>query len=303
MAYKKTTKLEQDKLRSSQNAKKITIDDIVMKKRSGNKITMITAYDYCMAKICDATDIDIILVGDSAATVMMGYETTRTITMEEMLVFCKAVSNGTRRALIVGDMPFGSYQSGPESAAANAIKFIKSGCDAVKLEGGNEIIHIVKGLSEMGIPVMGHIGLKPQTSSIKHGFSLQGATAEEAIKLIQEARMLEESGAFALVLEKVTSEVGQIISSRSRIPIVGIASGVSLDGQVLVLHDLLGLYTEFRPRFVKKYLDLADLVTKAVTDYCFEVRSGIFPREDHTFHMDRLHQKNLEKLLFSKKSP
>lgn len=298
MEYKKITKIEEGNLAIPPNRnQKITIDDIVMKKAAGNKITMITCYDYCMAKICDVANIDIILVGDSAATVMMGYETTRAITIEEMLIFCKAVKNGTRKALVVGDMPFGSYQSGFENAIANAIKFIQSGCDAVKIEGGIEIIPFVKRLSEIGIPVMGHIGLMPQTSSIKHGFSLRGSTADEGMKLIQEAKALEEAGAFSIVLEKVTSEVAKIISSRSEIPIIGIASGVSLDGQVLVLHDLLGLYTDFHPRFVKRYSNLSEIIINAVTAYSNDVKSGSFPSEDHTFHMEKLHQEHLIKLL------
>jgi 3-methyl-2-oxobutanoate hydroxymethyltransferase len=279
------------------NYHKFTIDDIVLKKSKGFKITMITSYDYCMAKICDMANVDIILVGDSAATVMMGYETTRAITMEEMLIFCKAVKNGTRRALIVGDMPFGSYQSGNEISIANAIKFVQYGCDAVKIEGGMEIIHLVKRLSEIGIPVMGHIGLQPQTSSIKHGFTLRGSTAREAMKLIQVAKALEEAGAFSIVLEKVTSEVARIISSKSKIPIIGIASGVWLDGQVLVLHDLLGLYTDFHPRFVKKYLDLSEIIIKAVSSYSNDVKSGSFPGEDQTFHMEKLEEEYLMKLL------
>jgi 3-methyl-2-oxobutanoate hydroxymethyltransferase len=298
MEYKKATKLEAGDIRIPQTGnQKITVDDIIMKKATGNKITMITSYDYCMAKICDVANVDMILVGDSAATVMMGYETTRSITMEEMLIFCKAVKNGTRRALIVGDMPFGSYQSGSENAIANAIKFIQSGCDAVKIEGGIEIIHFVKRLSEIGIPVMGHIGLMPQTSSIKHGFRLRGSTAQEAMKLIREAKALEEAGAFSIVLEKVTCEVAKIISTNSEIPIIGIASGVLLDGQVLVLHDLLGLYTDFHPRFVKKYINLAEIITNAVTAYSSDVKSGSFPSEAHTFHMEKLQQEHLMKLL------
>jgi 3-methyl-2-oxobutanoate hydroxymethyltransferase len=298
MEYKKSTELEGGGISIPQTGNhKTTIDDIRMKKATGNRITMITSYDYCMAKICDMANVDIILVGDSAATVMMGYETTRSITMEEMLIFCKAVKNGTRRALIVGDMPFGSYQSGSENAISNAIRFIQSGCDAVKIEGGIEIIDFVKRLSELGIPVMGHIGLMPQTSSIKHGFSLRGGTAEEAMKLIREAKALEEAGAFSIVLEKVTSEVARIISSKSEIPIIGIASGVMLDGQVLVLQDLLGLYTDFRPRFVKKYLNLSETITNAIIAYSNDVRSGSFPSEAHTFHMEKLQQEHLMKLL------
>ncbi|MDP9197514.1 MAG: 3-methyl-2-oxobutanoate hydroxymethyltransferase [Thermoproteota archaeon] len=265
--------------------RKLTVNDILRKKKEGHRIAMITAYDYCMSRICDCSNIDIILVGDSAATVMVGYQNTRKITMEEMLLFCKAVSNGTKRALIVGDMPFGSYQTGLENAVINAVKFIRSGCDAVKLEGGVEIVHIVKRLSEIGIPVMGHIGLKPQTTSLTRGFDSHGATTEEAVKLIEEAKALGEAGVFAIVLEKVTSEVAEIIASGSQIPIIGIGSGPMIDGQVLVLHDLLGLYKEIKPRFVKRYLDLSKLINVAITEYSHEVRSGIFPNEEHTYHM------------------
>ena len=234
---------------------KLTVNDIVSKKNEGRRIAMITAYDYCMSRICDYAGIDIILVGDSAPTVMLGYKNTRKTTMEEMLVFCRAVSNGTKRALIVGDMPFGSYQTGMDNAVINAVRFMRTGCDAVKLEGGVEVVSIVKRLTEMGIPVMGHIGLKPQTTSLTRGFNSHGATVEEAVKLIEESKALEEAGAFAIVLEKVTSEVSEIITRRSHIPIIGIGSGPMIDGQVLVLHDLLGLYNEFNPKFIKRYLE------------------------------------------------
>ena len=238
---------------------KLTVNEILRKKNEGRRIVMITAYDYCMSRICDFSDVDIILVGDSAATVMLGYKNTRKTTMEEMLVFCRAVSNGTKRAFIVGDMPFGSYQTGMDNAVINAVRFMRTGCDAVKLEGGVEVVSIVKRLTQMGIPVMGHIGLKPQTTSLTRGFDSHGATVEEAVKLIEESKALEDAGAFAIVLEKVTSEVAEIITSRSHIPIVGIGSGPMIDGQVLVLHDLLGLYNEFNPKFIKRYLDLAEI--------------------------------------------
>jgi 3-methyl-2-oxobutanoate hydroxymethyltransferase len=258
---------------------------------------MITAYDYCMSRICDYADVDIILVGDSAATVMLGYKNTRKTTMEEMLVFCRSVSNGTKRALIVGDMPFGSYQTGMDNAVINAVRFMRTGCDAVKLEGGVEVVSIVKRLTEMGIPVMGHIGLKPQTTSLTRGFDSHGVTVEEAVKLIEESKALEEAGAFAIVLEKVTSEVAEIITSRSHIPIIGIGSGPMIDGQVLVLHDLLGLYNEFNPKFIKRYLDLSKLIGKAITQYCSEVREGIFPNEGHTYHMQNGEKDKLQKIV------
>jgi 3-methyl-2-oxobutanoate hydroxymethyltransferase len=270
---------------------------MLRKKNEGRRIAMITAYDYCMSRICDYAGIDIILVGDSAATVMLGYKNTRKTTMEEMLVFCRAVSNGTKRALIVGDMPFGSYQTGMNNAVTNAVRFMRTGCDAVKLEGGVEVVSIVKRLTEMGIPVMGHIGLKPQTTSLTRGFDSHGATVEEAVKLIEESKALEEAGAFAIVLEKVTSEVSKIITNHSRIPIIGIGSGPMIDGQVLVLHDLLGLYNEFNPKFIKRYLDLSKLISKAITQYCSEVREGIFPNEDHTYHIQNGENEKLQKMV------
>lgn len=276
---------------------KVTVNDILRKKNEGSRIAMITAYDYCMSRICDSADIDIILVGDSAATVMQGYKNTRKITMEEMLMFCRGVRNGTKRALIVGDMPFGTYQTGMDNAVDNAVKFIRTGCDAIKLEGGVEVLSIVKRLTEMGIPVMGHIGLKPQTTSLTRGFDSHGATAEEAVKLMEESKALEEAGAFAIVLEKVTTEVAEIITSQSHIPIIGIGSGPMIDGQVLVLHDLLGLYNEFNPKFIKRYLDLSKLIGKAVTQYCCEVREGIFPNEAHTYHMPKVEKEKLQKIV------
>jgi len=276
---------------------KVTVNDILRKKNEGSRIAMITAYDYCMSRICDSAGIDIILVGDSAATVMQGYINTRKITMEEMLMFCRGVSNGTKRALIVGDMPFGTYQTGMDNAVDNAVKFMRTGCDAIKLEGGVEVLSIVKRLTEMGIPVMGHIGLKPQTTSLTRGFDSHGATAEEAVKLMEESKALEEAGAFAIVLEKVTTEVAEIITSQSHIPIIGIGSGPMIDGQVLVLHDLLGLYNEFNPKFIKRYLDLSKLIGKAVTQYCCEVREGIFPNEAHTYHMPKVEKEKLQKIV------
>jgi len=297
MDYKMSSNNKEDISNPVPILRKLTVNDILRKKNEGRRITMITAYDYCMSRICDYTDIDIILVGDSAATVMLGYKNTRKITMEEMLVFCKAVSNGTKRALIVGDMPFGSYQTGMENAIINAVRFIGSGCDAVKLEGSVEIVPIVKRLSEIGIPVMCHIGLKPQTTPLTRGYDAHGATVEEAVKLIEEAKALEVAGAFTIVLEKVTSEVAEIITNRSHIPIIGIGSGPMIDGQVLVLHDLLGLYNEFKPKFIKRYLDLSKMIGMAITQYCLEVRDGTFPNVEHTYHMQKGEKEKLEKIV------
>jgi 3-methyl-2-oxobutanoate hydroxymethyltransferase len=243
----------QDKDSRSSNTKRISINDVVIMKQKLQKICVLTAYDYSTALICDRAGVDILLVGDSAAMVMLGYPTTNQITMEEMLIFCSAVSRGAKRAMIIADMPFGSYQISISEAITNAVKFIKVGCHAVKLEGGIEIIDTIKAIVNTGIPVMGHIGLKPQTTNLWEGYRLQGKTKISGLKLIEDARALEEAGVFSIVIEMVTSEVAEIICKNISIPIIGIGSGSSCDGQVLVLHDLLGIYQDIKPKFVKRY--------------------------------------------------
>ncbi len=281
----------------NQKKSKITISEIMNKKKNKEKITMLTSYDYSMSRICNEADLDIVLIGDSAATVMLGYDTTRKIGMDEMLTFCKGVANGITRSLIVADMPFGSYYTGMDDSIGNALKFLRCGCDAVKLEGGQEIIDIIKNFTSFGIPVMGHIGLKPQTTPLYHGYSSQGKTAEGAVKLISEAKALEEAGVFSIVLEKVTSEVSSIISEIIKVPIIGIGSGPHVDGQVLVIHDMLGLYKDIEPKFVKKYLDLAGKICDAIKEYEDEVKSERFPTEEHTYHMVGEELAKLEKML------
>lgn len=268
-----------------QGRTKLNVNDIISKKGK-EKISVITAYEYSTAKICDSAGIDILLVGDSAAMVVLGYSSTVPVGMQEMMIFCGAVARGTKRAIVVGDMPFGSYQVGPGMAVENAIQMIKAGCDAVKLEGSSEIVDTIRAIIDAGIPVMGHIGLRPQTSALWEGYKLQGRTKEGANKLIEDAIKLEKAGVFSIVLEMVTSEVGDAITRRVSVPTIGIGSGPNCDGQVLVLHDMLGIYQDIRPKFVKRYSELNKEIFDAISSYNHEVKTGMFPEESNTFHMD-----------------
>jgi 3-methyl-2-oxobutanoate hydroxymethyltransferase len=268
-----------------QGRTKLNVSDILPKKGK-EKISVLTAYEYSTARICDKADIDILLVGDSAGMVVLGYASTMPVSMQEMMIFCGAVARGTKRAMIVGDMPFGSYQVGPSVAVENAVQLIKAGCDAVKLEGSSEIVDTIDAIVNAGIPVMGHIGLRPQTSSLWEGYKLQGRTKEGAIKLIEDANVLEKAGVFSIVLEMVASEVADAITKRLSIPTIGIGSGSSCDGQVLVLHDMLGIYEDIRPRFVKRYAELSKEIFDAVSSYNHDIKAGTFPEESNTFHMD-----------------
>lgn len=268
-----------------QGRTKLNVNDIISKKGK-EKISVLTAYEYSTAKICDSAGIDILLVGDSAAMVVLGYSSTVPVGMQEMMIFCGAVARGTKRAIVVGDMPFGSYQSGPSVAVENAIQMIKSGCDAVKLEGSSEIVDTIRAIIDAGIPVMGHIGLRPQTSALWEGYKLQGRTKEGANKLIEDAIILEKAGVFSIVLEMVTSEVGDAVTRSVSVPTIGIGSGPNCDGQVLVLHDMLGIYQDIRPKFVKRYAELNKEIFDAVSSYNQEVKNGMFPEESNTFHMD-----------------
>lgn len=268
-----------------QGKNKVSVSDILAMKR-GEKISVLTAYDYSTAQICDRAGIDILLVGDSAGMVVLGYASTMPVGMQEMMLFCGAVARGAKRAMIVGDMPFGSYQPSPNLAIENAIQLIKVGCDAVKLEGGAEIAGTIKAIVDAGIPVMGHIGLRPQTSSLWEGYKLQGRTKEAAIRLIEDANALEEAGVFSIVLEMIASEVGDAITKSVSIPTIGIGSGPSCDGQVLVLHDMLGIYQDIQPRFVKRYAELSKSIFDAVSDYSRDVKAGRFPEESNTFYMN-----------------
>lgn len=278
-----------------QERKKISVNDLVAMK-GREKISVLTAYDYCSGLIADRAGADVLLVGDSAAMVVLGYPSTLYIGMEEMLVFCGAVARGAKRPMIVGDMPFGSYQPGTSMAIENAGRFIKAGCDCVKLEGGMEIADKIRSIVDAGIPVMGHIGLKPQTASLWEGYKLQGRTAESATRLIDDAKALEKAGVFSIVLEMVASEVAEIITKNVSVPTIGIGSGVGCDGQVLVLHDMLGIYENIKPRFVKRYSELSKSIFDAISAYTQDVKASRFPGEQNTFHispeeLDRLRKK------------
>jgi 3-methyl-2-oxobutanoate hydroxymethyltransferase len=278
---------------------RISITDIQQKKNRSEKIAVVTAYDYSTAKICDTSGIEVILVGDSAGMVMLGYNSTIPVTVDEMLVFCKGVINGSKKSLIVADMPFGSYQSDLSLAFLNAIKFIKLGCNAIKIEGGSEIAPLVHSLTQKGIPVMGHIGLKPQTTPLWEGYKVQGKTCDSAVDLFNDALELEKSGAFSIVLEMVTAEVAEKISQGISIPTIGIGSGNKCDGQVLVLHDLLGLYDDIKPKFVKRYADSHSLFSTAIKNYINDVKSLDFPNPEHTFALSKEELQKFENYIYS----
>jgi 3-methyl-2-oxobutanoate hydroxymethyltransferase len=270
----------------SNQSKKKTVFDILDTKKKGEKLAVLTAYDFSMASIIDMNDLDIILVGDSAGMVMLGYPNTRPVNMVEMLLFCKAVSTAASKAMITVDMPFGSYQNSINKTISNAVRLIKAGADSVKVEGGEEIFDRIKALVDIGIPVMGHIGYKPQTSSMWNSSKAAGKTKESALKLLHDAKSIEKAGAFSIVLEMVTTEAAEIITKNLSIPTIGIGSGPVCDGQVLVTYDMLGIYQNLKPRFVKKYLDLNRLIAASVQTYSREVKSGIFPSNENVIHMD-----------------
>jgi 3-methyl-2-oxobutanoate hydroxymethyltransferase len=280
--------------------KKVSVNDIMAMKQKKEKVSVLTAYDYSTASICDKANVDILLVGDSAGMVMLGYTNTIPVSMEEMLLFCKAVSRGTKRAMVIADMPFGSYQPTIDNAIKNAIRFIKVGCDAVKLEGGVEAVHTIKAIVNAGIPVMGHIGLKPQTCTLWEGYKLQGKTKDSALKLIADAKALEQAGVFSIVVEMAASEVAEVISKNATVPIIGIGSGYYCDGQVLVIHDMLGIYEDIKPKFVKRYAEFSKLILEAVLQYTNDVKSSKFPEAQNTFHMNPNEFKDLRKALKEK---
>ena len=265
---------------------KLPLTELAEMKRRGDRIVMVTAYDAPGARFADAAGIDIILVGDSAEMVVLGHDSTVPATMDEMLVLTRAVTRGARRPLVVADMPFGSFQVSDEDALRNAIRFVKeAGADAVKLEGAGSMLPRVHALVGAGIPVMGHIGLTPQSATMLGGFKAQGRTAEKARKLLEDARSLEAAGCFSLVLEAVPSPVATRITETLTIPTIGIGAGARCDGQVLVYHDLLGLYEARAPRFVKRYAALADEIRAALEQYAEDVRTGRFPEEQHGYAM------------------
>ena len=275
---------------------RVNINQLKEMKQRGEKIVMLTAYDYCTAKIVDTAGVPLILVGDSLGTVLLGYDSTIPVTMEAMLHHTKAVSRGVKNAMVIGDMPFMSYQVSTEQTLANAARFMQeSGAQAVKLEGGVTVASTVRHIVNCGIPVMGHIGLTPQSIHQLGGFKAQGKTLQIAWKLIQDALALEEAGAFAVVLETMPSELSQLISRKLSIPTIGIGAGAGCDGQVQVISDMLGLFTDFVPKHVKQYAKLADIMSSAIAQYDQEVKAGIFPTAKESITMDKSILADLEK--------
>ncbi|MBN2555287.1 MAG: 3-methyl-2-oxobutanoate hydroxymethyltransferase [Anaerolineales bacterium] len=266
--------------------RKITTRAFQQKKQHKEPITMLTAYDYAIARAVDEVEIDAILVGDSVGMVVLGYETTLPVTMADMLHHCKAVARGASYALLIGDMPFMSYQAAVEEAVRNAGRFLQeAGMDAIKLEGGRERIPAIRAILEAGIPVMGHLGLTPQSVHQFGGFRAQGLTADRAVQIYTDALELQEVGCFAIVLESIPARLARRISEKLAIPTIGIGAGVGCDGQVLVVHDVLGLFDRFVPRFVKQYADLWTTITGALQTYAQEVRTAAFPGDEHILQM------------------
>ena len=269
---------------SKKEYKRVTVKSLIEMKSLGEKISMLTAYDYTMAKIVDGAGIDVILVGDSASNVIAGHETTLPITLDQMIYHASSVVRAIDRALVVVDLPFGTYQSDSKEALRSAIRIMKeSGGHAVKLEGGKEIKDSIKKILNAGIPVMGHLGLTPQ-SIYKFGtYSVRAKEDEEAQQLIEDAKLLERLGCFALVLEKIPAALAQQVAESISIPVIGIGAGSGVDGQVLVLHDMLGMTQEFHPRFLRRYLSLHEEMTTAISEYVSDVKSSEFPNENEQY--------------------
>lgn len=276
-----------------------TVQDIINMKKGKKKISVITSYDYTLASLCDKAGIDVLLVGDSAGMVMLGYENTIPVTMDQMCMFTEAVSRARKDSLLVADLPFMSYQASIEDAINNSGRLIKAGADAVKLEGGSIMAETISAIVDIGIPVMGHIGLQPQTTILSEGYKVQGKTKDSAMKLIEDAKELENAGVFSIALEMVSHEVAQIISETVNVPIIGIGSGVNCDGQVLVVQDVLGMYDKIKPKFAKRYMNLSEDIVKSLEEYRSDVESGAFPAKENSFSMNEEELKKLREELGS----
>lgn len=264
--------------------KKITTLKLREMKQTGEKISVLTCYDYSMAKILDKSGAEVLLVGDSLGMVLLGYESTIPVTMEDMLIHTKAVSRGTKNALIVGDMPFMSYQISVNESVRNAGRFLQeAGANAVKLEGGREIAPTIQAINSAGIPVMGHLGLTPQSINKLGGYRVQGKDEAAARIILNNALALQDAGVFAIVLECIPAPLAKMVTERLEVPTIGIGAGVDCDGQVLVIHDLLGLYSDIAPKFAKKYASLNESITDAVINYTSDVKKGKFPGREHSF--------------------
>lgn len=275
--------------------KKVTTATVREMKKTGEKITMLTAYDYSIAKAVDEAGIDMILVGDSLGMVMLGYENTLPVTMDDMVHHTAAVARACKRSLVVGDMPFLSYQISIEEAVRNAGRLIQEGrAEAVKMEGGREVVEATRAIVNAGIPVMGHLGLTPQSVNQFGGFKVQGKTEAAARKIIEDARMLEEAGVFSIVLECIPSAIAKIVTEKVNVPTIGIGAGPYCDGQVLVIHDLVGLFDRFVPKFVKQYAQVGRTIREACSEFAQEVRTGKFPTEEYGFSINEEELKKLK---------
>jgi 3-methyl-2-oxobutanoate hydroxymethyltransferase len=274
---------------------KVTVPSILERKSAvlspdppPKKIACLTAYDYPTARLLDEVGVDIVLVGDSLAMVVLGYESTLPVTLEEMLHHTRAARRGVQRALLVADMPYGSFHAGPAEAVRNAIRFIKeAGAEAVKIEGGERSMETIQRLVEAEIPVMGHIGLTPQSVNALGGFRVQGKTEEGAEQLLRDARAVEAAGAFAVVLESIPREVAARITAELRIPTIGIGAGPDCDGQILVLHDLVGMSFGHTPKFARRYANVGQIISRAAMEYCRDVQAGQFPSDEESYHAPR----------------
>lgn len=265
----------------------VTVPRIAEMKRAGEPIVMVTAYDFPSAQVAEEAGLDMVLVGDSAAMVVLGHDSTVPVGMDEMVMLATAVRRGLRTPLLVGDLPFGSYEGSNEQAIESAQRFVKeAGCDAVKLERGGVSVERARAIINAGIPVMGHVGLTPQTATALGGFKAQGRTAETAAKLAEETLALQSVGCFAVVFEAIPAAVTEALMGRLEVPVIGIGAGPATDGQVLVFHDLLGIYGGRTPRFVRRYAEVREAMVKGLSDYAADVRSGAFPTEEHSYSID-----------------
>jgi len=273
---------------------KVTIPELAKMKKRGEKITLLTAYDYPMARLVDRAGIDMILVGDSLAMTVLGHESTLPVTMDEMISHARAVTRAVERTFVVGDMPYLSYQVSDEEAIRNAGRFMQEALtDAVKVEGGEQMLDRIRAIIRAGIPVMGHLGLTPQSLSLLGGYRVQGKTARAAKRLLDEAKMLEDAGVFCIVLECVPSEVGKLVTDSVTIPTLGVGAGPHCDGQILVMHDMLGLFEFFAPKFAKRYVDLAETVTEAFQEFRRDVKEDRFPGPEHCYTMKQEERERL----------
>lgn len=277
---------------------KVTIPGVLQAKKEGRKLAMITAYDYPFGLMADQAGVDMVLVGDSLGMVVMGLEGTVAVTMENMIHHIKAVARGCKRALLLGDLPFMSYNTSIRDAIINAGRMLQEGgCEGVKLEGGLDFVPTVEAVVKAGIPVQGHIGLTPQTAGALGGYKLQGKDAKAAMKIIDDAKALEDAGVFSIVIEKVPAPLGRLVAESVQVPVIGIGAGADVDGQVLVIHDMLGIFDKFIPKFVKQYAQIRTQIVAALGEYKQEVASGLFPGPEHSYDMPEENLAQLKKLI------